>query len=186
MLSLRVKRGQGENKLPGPAMNWQTGNVAMSEGAGGRRLAPRQRVVWALSARALHGVWRRQEAGLETQVTARIRGVGAPRTRSQGGVREEMLPRRLGRGLNFRQQEEQDGPESRDVEGTWVDQGSGWCQGAFKCKVKPKWWNLGGPCTREACGGPRCAKQREPPRVFRGTPRPTAPESFLLGTKKHH
>lgn len=60
------------------------------------------------------------------------------------------------------------------------------CQGAFKGKAKPKWRNPGGPCTREACGGPRCAKHREPPRVFRGTPMPTAPESFLLTTKKHH
>lgn len=88
--------------MPGPAMNWQAGNVAMSEGAGGRTLAPRRRVVWALSARALHGVWQRQEGGLETQVTAQIRGGGAPRTHSQGGVREKMLPGLRSWGLNFR------------------------------------------------------------------------------------
>lgn len=103
--------------------DWQCGDVR-----GGRRqdAGSSAEGFWALSARALHAVWRRQEAGLETQVTARLRGGGAPRTRSQGGVREEMLPRLLGWGLNFRQQEEQDGPESRDGEGTWVDQGSGW------------------------------------------------------------
>ena len=159
-------------------------------GAGGRTLAPWLRVVCALSARAPHGRWQRQEGRLAAQVTARIRGGGPRRTGGQGRVREEggAVPT-AGLGAELRGSGRRTAWRAVMWRGAGVHPQSGWgrgSQGAFKGEAKPKWRSPGGPRTREACGGHGVRNSARPMRVFPGTPRPKAPESFLLRAKKHH
>lgn len=88
VLSLWGKEGEERKNLPGPAMKWQTGSEGRDvRGAGSKQArAPWLRGVCAPCARALRGVWRGQEGGLESQVTVQmqIRGGGPRRTPRRG------------------------------------------------------------------------------------------------------
>lgn len=162
----------------------------MSEAAGGRTLAPWLRVVCALSATAPHGRWQRQEGRLAAQVTARIRGGGPRRTGGQGRVREEggAVPT-AGLGAELRGSGRRKAWKAVMWRGAGVHPESAWgrgSQGSFKGEAKPKWRSPGGSRTREACGGHGVRNSARPMRLFPGTPRPKAPESFLFRAKKHH
>lgn len=146
--------------------------------------------VCALSATAPHGRWQRQEGRLAAQVTARIRGGGPRRTGGQGRVREEggAVPT-AGLGAELRGSGRRKAWRAVMWRGAGVhpESASGrGSQGSFKGEAKPKWRSPGGSRTREACGGHGVRNSARPMRVFPGTPRPKAPESFLFRAKKHH